>query len=342
MMRALLAALTIVLIGCDERTRPLPNSGGGQDEVLVVMAKGHWEGPPGAAVRAILEQPIQGMPQPERMYRVAQCQPKDFSSLLAVHHSVLYCDIGADSAAFEARRDVHARGQLLLRLAARNAEAWLDAWNEQSLDATRSLEAHQRTRIAGRLRKERDEALAGQLKSRIGVSLDIPTGYHLRKLDDGFAWMQRDRVVSGSGLEHHVIEGILVHAHPYFSDSTWSVPFLVDQRDSVTKVGVPGSEPGSYMIVQRSFEHMNLMPFGNAVKLDGRFAYAMHGLYGMHGAKMGGPFVSLSTVDPSGRRVVTVEGFVYAPQFDKRAYVRELEALLYSLRFDEGLAAGAQ
>jgi hypothetical protein len=54
----------------------------------------------------------------------------------------------------------------------------------------------------------------------------------------------------------------------------------------------------------------------------------------MHGAKMGGPFVSLSCVDGTGTRLVTVEGFVYAPQFDKREYMRELEALVFSMRMD--------
>jgi len=89
------------------------------------------------------------------------------------------------------------------------------------------------------------------------------------------------------------------------------------------------------MIVQRAFDEIDLMPGGYAVDLNGEFAFVMHGLFGMHGAKMGGPFISLSTLDPSGTRIVTVEGFVYAPQFDKRSYMRELEALVFSLRFDE-------
>ena len=52
----------------------------------------------------------------------------------------------------------------------------------------------------------------------------------------------------------------------------------------------------------------------------------------MQGAKMGGPFVSLSTVDEERKELITVEGFVYAPQFNKRDYLRELEAILFSLR----------
>jgi hypothetical protein len=124
-----------------------------------------------------------------------------------------------------------------------------------------------------------------------------------------------------------------VHRHPYRSDSTFSVPYLVELRDSVTRAFVEGPDTGSYMIVQRSFEQMDLMPGGGETVLDGRFAYVMRGLFGMHGAKMGGPFVSLSTLNSEGTELVTVEGFVYAPQFNKREYLRELEAILFSLRF---------
>ncbi|MBK9175325.1 MAG: DUF4837 family protein [Flavobacteriales bacterium] len=320
--------------GCDERANRLPESAGGQDEVLVVMSKGHWESAPGSAVRAILEQPMQGLPQPERLFRVAQCQPQDFASLLAVHHSVLYADIGSDSTGVAMLRDAHARGQLLIRVADADGEAWVRAWHSHADAAVRAWEDHQRTRIGAQLQRERDAAIIGQVKGRLGIDLDIPGGYRVMKIDSTFAWLQRDRIMSGSGLEHNVIEGLLIHIHPYASDSTWTVPFLVDQRDAVTRTGVPGPVEGSYMIVQRGFEQMNLMPTGRALRLRDRFAYLMRGLYGMHGAKMGGPFVSLSTLDAAESRVITVEGFVYAPQFDKRAYVRELEAILFSLRDD--------
>ncbi len=51
---------------------------------------------------------------------------------------------------------------------------------------------------------------------------------------------------------------------------------------------------------------------------------------------MGGPFISLSTFDKERNRIVTVEGFVYAPKFDKRNYLRQVEAILYTLDFVNG------
>ena len=338
MRRCLPASLLLTILvacSCNAGTEYMPDAVGAPDEVLVVMPKGHWEGQPGAVVRSILEQPLEGMPQREPRFRVAQTTPENFGAMLSAHHSVLLAAIGqSDSVPLRQLRDRSARGQLTIQLTAPDPVSWNARMQQDGEEGASAFEVHHRTRIGARLVKERDKALVSSLRASHGISLDIPGGYHVVKQTAGVTLLERDRLITSSGLEHNVIEGVLVHEHPYTSDSTFNVPFLVDLRDSVTRQHVNGPDPGSYMIVQRRFEDLDLMPTGRIASLGGRFAYLMHGLYGMQGAKMGGPFVSLCTVDEARGRLVIVDGFVYAPQFDKRPYVRELESLLFSLRID--------
>ncbi len=47
---------------------------------------------------------------------------------------------------------------------------------------------------------------------------------------------------------------------------------------------------------------------------------------------MGGPFVSHTRLDEKNHRVVVAEGFVYAPETDKRNFMRRIEAALFTLR----------
>ena len=47
---------------------------------------------------------------------------------------------------------------------------------------------------------------------------------------------------------------------------------------------------------------------------------------------MGGPFSSISAVSEDGKNVVTIEGYVYAPNFGKRELIRELEAYMFSYK----------
>ncbi len=324
-----------LLVACGTSAKHLPASSGAQGELLVVMDKGHWESGPGALVRSILEAPLTNLPQPEPRFKVVQCTPQNFGSLLRTHHTVLFAAIGeGDTATTRALIDRYARGQLLMQIAGKDGAAWNRAFASEADDLVIAFERHQLQRIAGRLKKERDPGLVAKVKAYHGITMDIPGGYKLMKQDHNTTWLERDRLIAGSGLEHNVIESLLIHHHPYTSDTIFSVLNLVDMRDSVTRVTVEGPSPGSYMIVQRRFETLDLMPQGRAVEVDGRYAFLMHGLYGMEGAKMGGPFVSLSTVCEGQARLITVEGFAYAPQFNKREYVRELEAILFSTRLD--------
>jgi hypothetical protein len=47
----------------------------------------------------------------------------------------------------------------------------------------------------------------------------------------------------------------------------------------------------------------------------------------------GGPFISISTYDEARQRIVTIDCYTHAPKFSKREYIRELEAVCYSLSF---------
>ena len=57
----------------------------------------------------------------------------------------------------------------------------------------------------------------------------------------------------------------------------------------------------------------------------------LRGLWRTENAFMGGPFLSYTVLDEKRNRVVTAEGFVFAPSLDKRNYVRELEAIIQSV-----------
>jgi hypothetical protein len=50
-----------------------------------------------------------------------------------------------------------------------------------------------------------------------------------------------------------------------------------------------------------------------------------------NGEHMGGPFVMLTRVDEMNMQIITIEGFVFAPKYDKRNPIRQIDAMLYSL-----------
>jgi hypothetical protein len=72
----------------------------------------------------------------------------------------------------------------------------------------------------------------------------------------------------------------------------------------------------------------------NTFKMNGNYAAELRGQWKLENDFMGGPFVNLSILDVLQNRVVTLDGFVYAPSKDKRNFLRQVEAMLHSIKFD--------
>ena len=53
----------------------------------------------------------------------------------------------------------------------------------------------------------------------------------------------------------------------------------------------------------------------------------------MYNDFMGGPFVSHFFLDKERKNIIAVDGFVYAPKYPKRNYMRQVESIMYSFDF---------
>ena len=83
------------------------------------------------------------------------------------------------------------------------------------------------------------------------------------------------------------------------------------------------------MTTEKQFEQTQ-----NVLKHNGNYASEMRGLWKLEGDFMGGPYVSLSELDAANQRIITAYAFVYAPSKDKRNFIRQMEAMIYSLKLN--------
>ena len=96
------------------------------------------------------------------------------------------------------------------------------------------------------------------------------------------------------------------------------------------KSNIPGETDGMYMQTTPGSVTAGL------TKEKDRTVMISRGLWEMRNDAMGGPFVSLSTVDSINSRVIVAEAFVYAPGISKRNLLRSAEAALYTLNSNKG------
>ena len=75
-------------------------------------------------------------------------------------------------------------------------------------------------------------------------------------------------------------------------------------------------------------------PIVEFIRFRGRQFAQTRGFWEVHNDFMGGPFVSHSFYSKDGKDIIVAEAFVYAPKYDKRQLLRQVESIIYSFEWD--------
>jgi hypothetical protein len=315
-----------IFFSCGTFDRPAkPSATGKAGEMIVVMSPGEWEGRAGEMVRQVFSQPVPMFLQPEPMFNLVHISRNNFTKLFETHRHIFMLEIdpALERASLEVSEDVWSFPQMVIRVKApndsilrrlmdRNEEAFIDNYlktERRRLINSYELMANQTARIA--------------VKNKFGIDMSIPEGYFVAMDEEDFMWLRR------TGTRDDLEMGVLISVMPYTDATQAFLPELIRaRRDSITKKYIPGQFPGSYMTT-----YPELRPEFREINFKGRFAIEARSLWRVEGDFMGGPYVNFTMVDENTSRLFMFDGFVYAPRFDKRDYMRQVEAVIYSTEF---------
>lgn len=290
-------------------------------EVVVVMDKADWSAPAGEAIKSELTSDIPGLPQSEPALKITYVTPDQFNGLLTYVRNILIVKIDKSiytkvSLSYEKNR--WAQNQEVVTLTAPNADDILAYVKENPRNIVDFFVKVEMNRAMGQLQKEYSTLVMDTLKNKFDIMLNVPANMTYFKDTTDFFWTSNNANTGRTDL--------LVYTFPYTDPSTFTAEYLIAKRDSVLKVNLPGSFPESYMATDTI--GVQYTP----ITVNGKYCGEMRGLWKMVGDMMGGPFVSHVRLDEKNNRVVVVEGFVFAPETDKRNFIRRIEAALYTLR----------
>ena len=155
------------------------------------------------------------------------------------------------------------------------------------------------------------------MRNQFGGSPWFPSSYTMKKQTDNFAWISYETT--------YTTQGVFIYRFPYTGENQFTLEALVAKRNEVMKENVPGSLEGSYMITNPVIQ-----PGYWQKTYRGRTFTEIRSLWETQNDYMGGPFISDAFRSSDGKDVIVIEGFVYAPKYDKRDYLRQVEAIIYS------------
>ena len=320
----ILLACMLVFTGCKTRAKRnlLPNVSGKAGEVLVVIERADWEADLGVAIREALASDTPYLAQREPLFALSNVPAGSFTNMFKVHRNLLLININPQNATNGVvyKNNVWAQPQALVQVNAADVAQALSLFKEAAPLIAEFFEQSERDRIIANAKLYEERALQAPVEKVTGGILHFPTGYRCRKYTDDFVWIADEK--------QYTNQTVLVYKYPVEGPDVFTLENIIAARNAIMKANVPGPVEGSYMTTSTAQD-----PVTRSLRYHGRDFMETRGFWEVEGDFMGGPFVSHSFFSPDGKDIIVLEAFVFAPRYDKRQYLRQVESLLYSFEW---------
>lgn len=323
---AIAIAAAVALASCTEQQKRkvlLPNISGKAGEVIVVIDKGNWEGQVGTVLRDSLAQETPYLPQREPLFGLVNVPQNAFTNMFQIHRNIIVVNINSTvtEPGIVIRKDVWAAPQTVIYINAADSESAVKIIQENSALMCVTIEQAERDRIIGNIKKYEELKLAPVVTEMIGGSPHFPSGYKLKKRTSDFIWIEY--------AIQDVTQGILAYKYPVVEgEQMMSLESIIENSNEMLKNNVPGMFENTYMTTSTAAR-----PGIEYKRYKGLDFAEVRGFWEVYNDYMGGPFVSHAFYSKDGKDIIVLQGFVYAPKYDKRQYLRQVESIIYSFEW---------
>jgi hypothetical protein len=315
-----------MLYGCSDSGKQILNKNitGKAGELVIVISNKSWDDIPGKLLRQTLAQPQQSLPQDEPLFDLIPVPHEAFKEIFQTTRNIVQTRISpiVENPGVTFTDNIWAYPQATVQINARNNEEFEKLFSENSDKIIGYFLKAERDRMTVNYHKYHDKAVRNTLDQKYDILLTVPPGFQITQESKDFVWLRYETP--------EISQAIMVYWFPYTSDSTFTLNYLLNKRDSILRANVPGPTEGSYMATERRVD-----PLFHVLRHNKNYAADIRGLWRVQNDFMGGPFIMLAELDAYRQRVVVADGYVYAPSKDKRNFIRQIEAMVYSMAFND-------
>jgi len=319
-----LVILGISLISCHQRSG---NSGikvdnfstGKAGEMILAIDTAYWSTSAMKTIYGVLQQPQPAINQIEPMFDVIRCSNTDYKASFMRHRNIVQFDYNPNYAGntYELSRNPVANPQVVIKIRGNSQDSCLALFREHQDEIVKSLYDNDIARLQNAHRKLNNAVIEKKIKEKFGLTMTVPDGYFVGREEPDFLWLcfrtpKNDRFV-------------MIYKSPRYELTKENI---IDERNRITKAYIQGAVAGAYPVVA----DIEGFPIVQNRQIRYHNGMEMRGLWASVRDKMGGPFYSFTQVSPDSTACLTIDGFVYAPQEEKRDYLREVESIVKSIQ----------
>ena len=313
-------SLTLIFVfSCNESgkkdTSYLPKSLGNINTLQVVTPNNLWNSEVGEEIRKHFAAPTDGLPQDEPLFSMNQMPPETYTGFARKYRLVLYVTFGEEEEV-KLKKNAYSKPQTLAYITAKTEEDIIRLLAENQ---TRIINAFHASEITERQRRTAISLMKlDSLDEVMGVTLKIPSAYHIAKATDEFYWIRKELKSGTTNIIIYEVPLDMIN-----KDST-TVGNIIRMRDSIGGKHLPVEDDGRF-ITEEAYA-----PFLFTTEINGKPAYETKGTWEVKNQYIAGPFVNYAVRDEANNRYLILEGFTYAPSVEKRDLQFELESILKS------------
>lgn len=319
---ALLLLTTIGMWSCKEE-KVLLKALGRPGELLIVTDTLTWQGETGDALRECFSGTQVGLPQDEPHFSLSYAPAHNFDRVFHSFKNMFVLEINPKSkASIGKSEDIWAKGQLVVKLVAPDqySAARLIEKNATTLQAYFNEIEIQRLQKANRAMASPNHQKV--VKETFGVDMVIPSDYQMAVSEENFIWLRKESDING----HQLSQGLFIY-RGYFDENDSLTTQMIGLRDAMTEKYVDLPVDSAFIKVYQTY-----WPVQKDLSLYRKGMMEWRGLWNTHGYFMGGPFVVYAFEQPEMEQKLMVDCYIFGPKFDKREYLRELEAIARSVQ----------
>ena len=351
-----LFASLFMFSGCGEIQPYKPRAVGPEGNMTVLIDSVQWNGAVGEQLRQTLGGPIYTLPAPEPMFnltRGALTSQRAFEMIKRQKNVVIVAplsdtttvaefissrlDEGAREmvnsgvSAFIPRDNLWSQDQLVAYVTAATPEELAGAIQERSGDLLYEFNKKTRERTQKEMfEKGRQFDIEQQLMDRYDFAVNVQHDYLVAEDTTNFVLLRR--IISSESWR-----SLFVYFEENANPDDLTAEWIFAKRDSLSKLYMEGNVIGYVEIDRRrplTTENINFL---------GKYGFESRGLWhmvadterGKEPLGMGGPFLSYAFYDEESGRNYIIDGMIFAPNFPKREFLRQLEVIAYTFRSSE-------
>ena len=222
-------------------------------------------------------------------------------------------------------RDLWANGQLVAELSFKNTDRALHYFSTSSSELIKEINTFYFQSIL--MGYSKNNIINTNTYKKFKLNIKAPKEMKLNKKSKHFWWFSQLEMKKDQNGSHEIQKGIVIYNSPYTSENQFTVNYQQQIRDSISKMYLKGTTKDSYMISRND----DLAPMqSEAMYINNKYVFKTTGAWKMVNDKMGGPFINYAFLSENNREIINIDGYVYAPNFEKSKLIRELEAIIYS------------